>query len=139
MRTSITRLTLIPSQSSARFRIKACIRPIRMGTVRSRRLTGTIRTRHSATGKVALRHAHSSVVTRHASDMKQTMREKLTTERDVMERHREAVARNHQRSEMLRAIILAWEKRPDRDEDYLRELRKRQRKAEVQLKNMRNW
>jgi hypothetical protein len=40
---------------------------------------------------------------------------------------------------MLRAIILAWEKRPDRDEDYLRELRKRQRKAEVQLKNMRNW
>jgi len=71
--------------------------------------------------------------------MKQTMREKLTTEREVMERHKSAVQRNYEKSEMLRAIILAWEAMPSRDEDYLRELRKRQRKAEVQLKNMRNW
>jgi len=71
--------------------------------------------------------------------MKATMREKLTTERDVMERHRAAIARNYEKSEMLRAIILGWEQRGDADPDYLRDLRRRQRQAENQLRNMRSW
>jgi len=71
--------------------------------------------------------------------MKATMREKLTTEREVMERHRAAIARNYEKSLMLKAIIGEWEKRPDADPEYLRDLRRRQRQAENQLKNMRNW
>ena len=64
------------------------------------------------------------------------MREKLTTERDVMERHQAAIARNYEKSGMLKAIILAWEQRGDADPEYLRDLRRRQRQAENQLKNM---
>ena len=71
--------------------------------------------------------------------MKATMREKITTEKEVMERHRAAIARNYQKAGMLRDIILEWEKRPDADPDYLRDARRRQRQAENQLKNMRNW
>jgi len=71
--------------------------------------------------------------------MKATMREKITTEKEVMERHRAAIARNYQKAGMLRDIILEWEKRPDADPDYLRDLRRRQRQAENQLKNMRSW
>jgi hypothetical protein len=51
-------------------------------------------------------------------------------------KHRAAVKRNYDRSEMLKAIILSWEKREDADQDYLRGLRKRQRQAENQLKAM---
>jgi len=71
--------------------------------------------------------------------MKATMREKLTTEREVMERHRAAIARNYERSEMLKAIIVSWEAIPAADQDYLRDLRRRQRQAENQLRNMRSW
>jgi hypothetical protein len=51
-------------------------------------------------------------------------------------KHRAAVQRNYERSEMLRAIILAWEERGDYDQEYMRDLRARQRQAENQLRCM---
>jgi mannitol/fructose-specific phosphotransferase system IIA component len=51
-------------------------------------------------------------------------------------KHRAAVQRNHERSEMLKAIIKTWEDRGTFDEEYLRGLRARQRQAENQLRCM---
>ncbi len=51
-------------------------------------------------------------------------------------KHKEAVNRNYQKSEMLKALILAWEDREDADWDYIRDLKKRQRQAENQLRAM---
>ncbi len=51
-------------------------------------------------------------------------------------RHEAALRRNYERAEMLRAIAEAWEGKADADPDYLRDLRRRQRQAENQLKAM---
>lgn len=63
-------------------------------------------------------------------------RDKVTVWRDLEDRHRAAVQRNYERSEMLRAIAEAWDKDPRVDPEYLRGVRKRQRQAECQLKAM---
>jgi hypothetical protein len=51
-------------------------------------------------------------------------------------KHRAAVQRNYERSEMLRAIILTYEKLGGFDDEWMRGLRARQRQAENQLKCM---
>ncbi len=59
------------------------------------------------------------------------------TRRELEVRHRAAMVRNYERRNMLRAIIEMWEARPDADQDYLREARRRYRATENNLKAMR--
>jgi hypothetical protein len=56
--------------------------------------------------------------------------------KEVIERHRAAVARKHQRIEMYHAILDSWDGRDDCDYDYLRDVRRRLHMAESQLKAM---
>ncbi len=58
------------------------------------------------------------------------------TRKELAERHKDAIARNYERRNMLRAIIDMWEARPDADQDYLREARRRYRATENNLKAM---
>ncbi len=59
------------------------------------------------------------------------------TRKELAERHKDAIQRNYDRSEMLRAIAEAWDGHPECDYDYVRDVRRRQRQAENQLKAMR--
>jgi hypothetical protein len=58
------------------------------------------------------------------------------TQKEMLERHKAALARKHDRISMYHAILDTWEERDDADQDYLRDVRRRLHQAESQLKAM---
>lgn len=51
-------------------------------------------------------------------------------------RHKEALQRKYEKVQMYRTLIDTWESRPDADYDYIKDLKKRLRSTENQLKAM---
>lgn len=51
-------------------------------------------------------------------------------------RHKEAVQRKYEKVQMYRTLIEVWEHRPDADYEYIKDLKRRLRSAETQLKAM---
>lgn len=63
-----------------------------------------------------------------------------TTQREVERRHRAAVQRKYEKIAMYRAIIEAWEAKPDQmDDEYLKEVRRKLNMTENQVKAMKDW
>jgi len=68
--------------------------------------------------------------------MARTIRDDWAIWRESERRHKEAIARKHARIGMYEALVGMWEKQETRDEDYLRDLRRRLRSEITQLKAM---
>jgi hypothetical protein len=68
--------------------------------------------------------------------MKRTINDGWALTRDLKEKHTAAVERKESRIAMYEGLIQMWEHQDCRDEDYLRDLRRRLRSEQTQLRVM---